>query len=125
MREYLSRNSWPRWTRQRLGPYKTRSHWRGRQERRCIAIEIKPKQATVKNSQDFSVGTTIRNTGKEDQQLEIWSCSYPEQWIVDNPIVHIMAVSCKKNTVVHVRLKPGEAYDRALSVRIEQAVRAG
>lgn len=90
-------------------------------EASSIIVDIKMVDSTVKRNDDLPVSTTIRNVGTKEQSLQIWSCSYPEQWIVDNPIVHITAVSCNKNDVVHVRLKPGEAYERALSIRIERS----
>lgn len=90
-------------------------------EASSIIVDIKMANSTVKGNEDLPVSTSVRNVGAKDQSLQIWSCSYPEQWIVDNPIVHIPAVSCQKNDVVHVRLKPGEAYKRALSIHIERS----
>ena len=83
-----------------------------------MTVEIKVAQATVKNNEDFPVSTTIRNVDKDDQSLRIWSCSYPQQWTADNPAVHITNASCKKNDVILIRLKPGETYERMLSIQI-------
>jgi len=86
--------------------------------------EIKVAQSTVKNNEEFSVYTSIRNVGRDEQSVPLWSCSYPEQWTADNPAVHIAGAACKKNDVVQVRLKPGEAYERTLLVRIGAEHRA-
>jgi len=84
-------------------------------------VEIKVAQSTVKNNQEFLVSTTLRNVGTDEQSMRIWSCSYPQQWIADNPAVHIAGAACKKNDVFRVRLKPGETYERALSIHIKVA----
>src|SRR5271167_4962264 len=70
-----------------------------------IRVEIKVAQLAVKNDDEFPVSTTIRNMSAEEQSLQIWSCSYPEQWTSDNPVVHITPASCDKNDVIFVRLK--------------------
>ena len=74
-----------------------------------LKAEIKTTQAVVKNIQDFVVSTKVENVGKEDQLLHIAECSYPEQWTADNPSVHVKQVFCKKNPLIDIRLKPGEA----------------
>jgi len=86
-----------------------------------LTVEIQPAQSTVKNDQDFLVATTIRNVGRDEQSLQIWSCSYPTQWKADKPSVHLRQVPCKKNSLEHVILKPGEAYERTLSIRVGAA----
>jgi hypothetical protein len=83
-----------------------------------LNVEIKPASAIVKSGQEFSVTTKVKNVGKGDQRLEIWSCSYPEHWTADSPSVLVEGVECEKNALVSVRLKPGEAYEKALSLRV-------
>ena len=72
----------------------------------------------VKSGEEFSVTTRVKNAGRADQQLEIRSCSYPEHWIADNPSVHVEGVECEKNGLVNVKLKPGEVYEKALTLRV-------
>lgn len=85
-----------------------------------LEIEIKTTQPVVKNAQEFAVGTRIENVGKEERLLRLSQCSYSAlQWTADNPSVHVKQIFCKKNTLSDIRLKPGEAYERALPVRIE------
>lgn len=81
-------------------------------------VEIKTARSTVANNEEFSVSTTIRNVSRGEQSFGIWSCSYPEQWTADNLAVHITPASCKKNDVIRVTLRPGEVYERDLSIRI-------
>jgi hypothetical protein len=90
-------------------------------EASSIIVDIKVASFTVKADEYLPVSATIRNVGTKEQSLQMWSCSYPEQWAVDNPIIHLMAVSCNKNVVVHVRLKPDEAYEMAVSIYIERS----
>jgi hypothetical protein len=81
--------------------------------------EIKLAQTTVNNYETFSVATAIRNTSTEEQTLDIWSCSYPTQWVSDVSSVHVNLVGCKKNDLLHIKLKPGEACERAVTIRIQ------
>src|SRR5258708_18255991 len=83
-----------------------------------LKIEITPLQDSLKNTQALPVNTKIRNIGHSDRRLQVWSCSYPEMWRSDNPAVTVEQVSCKKNDLHNVTLKPGEAYARELSVRV-------
>jgi hypothetical protein len=79
-------------------------------------VEIKALQSPITNKEEFTVSTSIRNLSRDDQSLLIWSCSYPQQWVADNPDIHITDVPCKKNDVIRIELKPGETYDRPLAL---------
>ena len=81
--------------------------------------EIKVTRTEVENNETFSVITAIRNTGVTEQSLDIWPCTYPGQWIPNNPIVHVNEIACLKNPLVTIRLKPGKAYERTVPVHIE------
>lgn len=85
-----------------------------------LKIDIKTTQAVVKNGQDFEVRTKIENVSKEEQILHLSQCSYSAlQWRADDPSVHVKQIFCKKNRLIEIRLKRGEAYERVLPVRIE------
>jgi hypothetical protein len=86
-----------------------------------IVVEIKPTQTVVKDNETFSVSTTLRNRSSEVQVLGVMSCSYPAQWAVDNLSVYMSQVSCLRNVLSRIILKPGEAYERTLSVHVELA----
>jgi hypothetical protein len=84
-------------------------------------LEIKLAQTAVTNNEEFSVSTAIRNTGSEEQVLEIWACGYPNRWKADNLSVHVVNEGCLKNTPFKVQLKPGRAYERKMQIRVELA----
>ena len=62
--------------------------------------------------------TKIINTSHKDQHLQVWSCSYYNNWIIDSPWVQLKAWPCKKNFVDEVVLKSGETYENKLSLKI-------
>jgi hypothetical protein len=83
-----------------------------------LKVEIRIKQAFVRNTQDFDVSTKIENTGTGQEILHLSQCSYSTlQWMTDNPSVHVKEIFCKKNRLVDIRLNPGEVYERPLPVR--------
>jgi hypothetical protein len=85
-----------------------------------LKVDIKTTQAVVRNVRDFDISTKIENVGKEEQLLHLSQCSYSGlQWTADNASVHVKQIFCKKNRLIDIRLRPGEAYERALPVRIE------
>lgn len=75
-----------------------------------LQVEIKPALVTVRQNEDFSVETAIRNTGSQPETIEVWSCSYPRQWTLENQAGKVKQIGCKKNYVEQVKLNPGEAY---------------
>ena len=90
-----------------------------------LKVELKPAHETVNNYQPFQVATAIRNTATAEQLLDVWSCSYPTQWISDNPKVHMNLVACKKNDLLHLKIAPGKAWEKPLSIRVELAAGDG
>lgn len=83
-----------------------------------LIVEITVSDSAVRKNQAFPVHTIIRNAGQREQSLQVWSCSYAEQWLTDNPAIQIIGDSCNKNDVIRVTLKPGEGYKRDLSIRV-------
>jgi hypothetical protein len=86
-----------------------------------MRVEIKLAQLAVRNNEEFSVSTVVRNISGGAQSLQVWSCSYSEQWTPDNSAIRLTPAACKKNDIVQVRLGPGEVYQRTLSARIRLA----
>ena len=84
----------------------------------ALRLDIKPEKITVRNGGAVSVMTKIINPGRIVQHLQIWSCSYYDNWIVDNPFVKLEAWPCNKNFFEAVTLKPGEDYANRLSLKI-------
>ena len=87
-------------------------------EESALRVEIKSGQKSVKTGESFEVTTKIVNISQKDQHLQIWSCSYSDNWATDNPFVHLNGESCDKNFVGNVLLKRGEVYKNRLSLRI-------
>ncbi len=83
-----------------------------------LTVKIIATEPTVNNNENFFISTIIQNIGADDHSLLIWSCSYPDQWTADKPTVHITSVSCEKNYIMQIQLKPEQSYQRALAVKI-------
>jgi hypothetical protein len=75
----------------------------------------------VNNYQPFQIATAIRNTSTAERLLDVWSCSYPTQWVSDNPSVYLNLAVCKKNDLSHLKIAPGKAREKPLSIRVELA----
>jgi hypothetical protein len=84
-----------------------------------LKVEIQTARTLVKNKEAFSVSTGVRNTGSDAWELHVMSCSYSERWAVDSSSVHLVGDACEKNVPMIFRLKPGEAYERAVRVWVE------
>lgn len=82
-----------------------------------LKVEIKLAQTAVKNGEDFSAPTTIRNTGSDEQVFGVWDCGYA-QWDTDNPSVQRVGGDCMKNLLRKVILKPGESAHWDVPVRV-------
>jgi len=83
-----------------------------------IQVAIESTHDTVKNDESFLVSANVKNVSRDEQSLEVWSCSLPKQWLSDNPTVHVPDVPCKKNSATWIRLKPGESYNNQLQIYI-------
>jgi hypothetical protein len=87
-----------------------------------LKLEITPSETTVPNRQDFIAEAIIRNVSGEPQVLRTDMCHYTDwNWLTDNPAVHVQGrpeIPCKKNRLVYVTLKPGEAFKKALTILV-------
>ena len=84
-----------------------------------LRIEINTPQTSVKNDEEISVATTILNTSPQEQHFQVWSCSYYDNWMVDSPYLTLTQWPCTKNGIKEIVLKPGEAYENKLSLKID------
>ncbi len=84
----------------------------------ALRVEIKSEQRSVKTGESFEVTTQIVNISQKDQHLQIWACSYSDNWVTDNPYVHLNGEPCNKNFIGNVVLKRGEVYENRLSLNI-------
>jgi hypothetical protein len=99
------------------------SVWTAYGQESRFKAEIKLTQTEVSNHEIFSVSTSIRNTSIKDQVLDVWNCSYPEQWVSDNLNVHVEEAACLQNWHYKVKLAPGEAYERAVPIYLASCTR--
>jgi hypothetical protein len=86
-----------------------------------VKIEGHSKQDAVKNGVGFLVMTKIENISNEEQTLHVWSCSYEDNWRSDNSLVQVTPTPCLKNYIGDEKLKPGQVYERELSVSVNSA----
>ena len=85
-----------------------------------LKVEIKLAQDAVKNKETFPVATTLINSGSKEWELGV-GCGFLDQWVSDNPSIRVIGEACAKTIAIGARLKPGEAYKRAVPVRVELA----
>ena len=83
-----------------------------------LRVEIKNELASVQPNTSFEVTTKITNTGLQDQSLQVWPCSYSDNWTTDSPFVYLDQQECDKNGILNVLLKSHEVYERKLSLKI-------
>jgi len=86
-----------------------------------LRADIKAAQTLVKSGETFRVGTAIRNAGTTEQTIIVFTCTWSDQWIVDNPAVDVNSNNCLSNVQEKIKLKPGEAYENSLMVHIGPA----
>jgi hypothetical protein len=95
-----------------------------------LRAEITVTQAVVNNTpakptrgvvwpDEFTIFTAIRNTGNNDQTIEVWACGFPYQWQVDNPTVHVDGGPCLQNSFRRIRLRPAQVYKRSIPAFME------
>jgi len=77
-------------------------------------IHVSPIQ--VKPDTPFLVDTAIRNMDKHQQTIEICPCTYPSQWVADNPSIQVHDFACLQSTLKRITLKPGQAYKNSFLV---------
>jgi len=93
----------------------------------ALKVTIGIDDKSVEPAGSFSVSTQIQNIGERAITLAIWSCSYSQNWISDNPAVTIESMPCKKNVLEGIALASGRTYTNSLEVRstTEQPFRLG
>jgi len=83
-----------------------------------FSVQIKTAQVSVKADQRMPVSTWIRNLGSTDATIEVWSCAFPSEWIVDNASIDIEQPNCLAEDRRAIVLKPGGAYKRDVTISI-------
>ncbi len=87
-----------------------------------LKVEIKTAPATTANKQLFVLNARVRNASAIEHLLQTYQCNRGDwNWTTDDPAVHVeqtQEITCKKNPMMYIKLKPGDAYERALSIRV-------
>jgi hypothetical protein len=81
-----------------------------------IRAEIKAERSVVRSKEEVPMETALRNTGPKDQSIVVLACGYDGQWLPDNEAVDMLGVACLQNAQQVVKLKPGEAYAKQISL---------
>jgi len=84
-------------------------------ERFCVTIW--PAKTQVKAGEEFEVKLRVVNSSEEPQSLKVWSCSWDMHWKWTNPRFGYKSWACAANSVMAVRLQPGEAYEKVLVMK--------
>jgi hypothetical protein len=81
-------------------------------------VQVKTARTTVKNNEEISVSTSIRNTGETETRILVWACAFPSEWTVDKPWIDIYQPNCLAEDRVLINLKRGEVYRRVVQVYV-------
>ena len=92
-----------------------------------LKIEAEIKQDSLKRDDRaavlvFNIVAKVQNVSNKEIELSAYSCSYMDDWITDNKSVDPEFINCKKNGLYAFVLKPGEIYERPLTMRIPVSV---
>jgi len=94
---------------------------------RDFYIEIIPKKNVLQKGEIFTVITSIMNVTQEEQKLCFWTCSYDENWQLEDPSKKIQFYGsiCEKNIVSCVTLKPLEKFEKELYLQVSDNAKEG
>ena len=87
-------------------------------ENRSLSVQVKTTRTTVRNNEEISVSTSIRNTGETETRILVWACAFPSEWTVDNPSIDIDQPNCLAEDRTWINLKRGEEYRRVVEVYV-------
>ncbi len=73
----------------------------------------------------FAVITEIINVHDQEQNFQVWSCSYGLSWISDREEILTGLESCPANILQNISLKPQEKYRRNLTVALAKGDKRG
>jgi len=99
----------------------------GLTQERDFYIEIIPKKTVLAKEEIFTVVTSIMNVTQKEQRLCSWSCSYDENWRLEDSSkkFHIYGVDCEKNVVSCIALRPLERFERELYLQVDPTAKKG
>lgn len=81
-----------------------------------LTVTIKLQTNIIGNNVPFTAQLSVVNSSKSTQSFRVMNCSWNEHWKSSNKQVYWLEWECTKNFEVTESLKPGEAYERSLSM---------
>lgn len=96
-------------------------------QERNFYIEIIPKENVLAKGEIFTVITSIMNVTGKEQRLCFWTCSYEENWQLEDSwaALHFYGTACDKNVVSCRTLKPFEKFDKELYLQVSDGAKKG
>jgi len=96
-------------------------------QKRGFYIEIIPKKDVLRKGEIFTVTTSIMNVTQKEQRLCFWTCSYDENWLLEDPLkkIQFYGVNCEKNIVSCVSLKPFDRFEKELYLQVSDSAKKG
>lgn len=85
-------------------------------QRFCVTIW--PAKAEIKAGEEFAVNLRVVNSSDEPQSFKVWSCSWDVNWHWRNHRFGYTPWDCYRNGIIEIRLQPGEAYEKMLSMKL-------
>ncbi len=96
-------------------------------QKRGFYIEIIPEKDALRKGEIFTVTTSIMNVTPKEQRLCFWTCSYSENWILEDSSgkINFYGVNCDKNAVSCAVLKPFERFEKELYFQVSETAKKG
>jgi hypothetical protein len=92
-----------------------------------LVVEVIPKKTSISASEALIVVARIVNISDKEGVVYMMSCSYGDNWVVDNPLVSVDdgVTLCDKNTPVNEPLQPGGKIERYLYIHVSGQANPG
>jgi len=96
-------------------------------QKRDFYIEIVPSRDVLEKGEIFTVTTSIMNVTQKEQRLCFWTCSYDENWSLEDSSkkIQFYGVNCEKNIVSCMTLKPLEKFEKELYLQVSDSAKKG
>jgi hypothetical protein len=89
---------------------------------KLLKVTIKPDQVPIQfhppKSDQFKLALRVENISKETVSFESATCSWDTEWKTSTKSVHWEGWPCFSNILYTVKLKPGETYEKSLTMRL-------
>ena len=87
-----------------------------------LTVTAKPEKNHVRVNEQFPVRLRVVNTSGTTQSFQVMNCSWDEHWKSSSKQVTWYGWNCSKNCPVTETLKPGQAYEKTLSMVVAAGV---